>query len=107
MTNELAMAVDAEIKGEWLREAIEGQGDSLRDCAKKLGLSYPTTVYNHANDVSYMGAKLLAGLASIYPAINLHYILTGIGRPTLGTTTDDVPTVYISRSGDVNIRIEE
>ncbi|GAB3881168.1 hypothetical protein GCM10028825_01920 [Spirosoma agri] len=94
------MAIEAEIKGQWLREAIELQGDTLKECASKMGLSYPTTVYNHANDVSYMGAKLLAGLAQVYPSINLHYILTGVGLPKLSlgsdfsSLTDDARTAY-------------
>ncbi len=88
MTKELAMALEAKIEGKWLREAVEAQGDSLKDCAEKLELSYPTTIYNHANGVSFMGAKLLSGLAKAYPTMNIHYVLTGVGSPVLATPID-------------------
>ncbi|MBD2753719.1 hypothetical protein [Spirosoma validum] len=100
MTNELAMAIDAEIKGLWLRLAVEAQGDTLQQCATKLGMEYPTTVYSHANSKSFMGAKLLAGLAKVYPTMNLHFVLTGVGNPRLSVSvdnamlTDDARTAY-------------
>ncbi|MBD2755926.1 helix-turn-helix domain-containing protein [Spirosoma validum] len=71
-----------DIQGKWLREALAKQGVTVYRLAKELGYSREK-FYRHINNKTYLSSESLAEIARKFPTMNMRFVLTGEGTPTL------------------------
>ena len=77
------------IKGKWLVEAIEAQGETLHSAAKLIGIK-SQLFYAHKAEKTTISTGVLYALCVAMPTLSERYVLTGRG-PKLVTSveTDD------------------
>ncbi|GAB4018431.1 helix-turn-helix domain-containing protein [Spirosoma koreense] len=71
-----------EVEGKWLKEALAKQEVTVYRLAKELGYSREK-FYRHVNNKTYLSSESLAEIARKFPSMNMRYVLTGEGSPTL------------------------
>lgn len=100
--------VKSAVQGKWLKDIIDELGISVADAATSMGIDKPRRLHQHISNESHVGSGYLYAFKSAYPQIDLNYLIAGKGKPLLPReSTDDVPTVYLTKSGNVNVEIRE
>lgn len=70
------------IQGKWLKEALAAQEVSVYRLAKEMGYSREK-FYRHIGNKTYLSSESLAEIATKFPTMNMRYVLTGEGTPTI------------------------
>jgi len=71
-----------DIQGRWLKEALAKQEITVYRLAKELGYSREK-FYRHIGNKTYLSSESLGEIARKFPSMNMRYVLTGEGSPSL------------------------